>query len=105
MIEHLNHENLSQSLNTRFRTNLGPDQIVELELVEISELRLSSRHEEFSIIFRGPSEIFLGQGTRLLHHDALGEFELFLVPVGQDSTGYQYQAVFSRFRNPPGAES
>ena len=29
-------------------------------------------------------------------HDSIGEFELFLVPVGRDDSGTFYEAVFNR---------
>ena len=29
-------------------------------------------------------------------HDAIGDFELFIVPVAQTSDGFLYEAVFNR---------
>jgi hypothetical protein len=48
----------------------------------------------FSILFRGPLEPVLPQATYPLENDAVGTFELFIVPVGPDEGEMQYEAVF-----------
>ena len=98
MIDQLTHENLSQNLKTTFRTTITPEQQVDLELTEVSELRRLPGQEQFSVVFRGPSGFFLGQGIRAFSHEHLGEFELFVVPVRQDAQGFYYEAVFNRLR-------
>jgi len=52
--------------------------------------------ETFSLFFHGPMEFCLPQGIHKLLHNDLGEIDLFLVPVGKDKDGYQYEAVFNR---------
>jgi len=49
----------------------------------------------FSIIFRGPAGPTLSQGTHQLRHQAIGSFEVFLVPVQPDAGGPRYEAVFA----------
>jgi hypothetical protein len=93
----LTFQAFTQELNTKFHIPVDESQRVELELAEISELKESPRNEEFSIVFRGPKEAFLGQGTRYFEHDQLGKFELFIVPIRHDDKGYYYEAVFNRF--------
>jgi hypothetical protein len=68
----------------------------------LSEAQLySERHQRqggrppFSLIFLGPGEFVLPQQIYALRHDALGELEIFLVPVGRDAEGVRYQAVFN----------
>jgi hypothetical protein len=48
----------------------------------------------FSLIFRGPQSSVLPQRTYLLSHATLGEFPLFLVPIGPDDAGMRYEAAF-----------
>jgi hypothetical protein len=48
----------------------------------------------FTLLFRGPAEPQLAQGTRPLRHARLGALEIFLVPVGRDADGMRYEAVF-----------
>ena len=94
----LTHETFGQNVNTKFQVQTGEDTGVELELTEVSELKLHPRQEEFSIWFRGPLDTFLGQGVRNFKHDQMGEFELFIVPIRQNADGFYYQAIFNRVR-------
>ena len=97
MIEKMTKEMFSESLNTKFRVNAGSSNTIELELVELSEGVSMPKQEQFALLFRGPSDSFLPQRIYHLEHDRLGEFDLFLVPVGRDESGFQYEAVFNRF--------
>jgi hypothetical protein len=94
----LTHEQFAENLNTKFHVSADGINIVELELAEISELKLIATQEQFSVVFRGPRDRFLGQGTRPLDHEKMGRSELFLVPIREDAEGYYYEAVFNRFR-------
>jgi hypothetical protein len=48
----------------------------------------------FSIVFHGPSEPVLPQRIYRFDHETLGEFELFIVPIGPEGSAMQYEAVF-----------
>ncbi len=67
----------------------------DLKLVEVTEHLHTARQESFSVFFHGPASPFMQQGMYRLCHEKLGEVDLFLVPVGRDSDGYQYEAVFN----------
>ena len=95
----LTHEAFTQHANTKFQVMLDENTAVELELVGVSELKLHPRQEEFSLEFRGPLNMFLGQGLRNFEHEQMGKFELFIVPVEQDAQGFYYEAVFNRLRD------
>ena len=94
----LTHEAFTKHANTKFQVQADGNTPVELELTEVSELKLYPRQEEFAILFRGPLDTFLDQGARYFSHDEMGQFELFIVPVRQDAHGYYYQAIFNRIR-------
>jgi len=94
----LTHEEFSKHANTKFQVQLDQHPPVDLDLIEVSELKVYPQQEEFTILFRGPLEVFLDQGVRFLKHDLMGEFELFIVPVKQDAEGFYYEAVFNRIR-------
>ena len=73
-------------------------------LTEVAESRFTkgpaARREPFSLIFKGPKGIPVGQGTIPLYHPSLATepLPIFLVPVGQDAENDQrlvYQAIFS----------
>jgi hypothetical protein len=92
----LTHETFSKHINTKFQTQLDETNYVDLELAQVSELKLLPEQQEFTIVFRGPSEIFLGQGIRSFTHEQMGQFEMFIVPIAQDEEGFSYEAVFNR---------
>jgi hypothetical protein len=94
----LTHEAFTQNANTKFRVLLDENTTVELDLVDVSELKLHPRQEEFALEFRGPLNMFLGQGVRDFSHEHMGHFELFIVPVRQDADGFYYEAIFNRIR-------
>jgi hypothetical protein len=100
MAAKLEHEVFSRHLNTNFRISLGESGTLDVELNTVNELQLSPYQERFAILFRGPREPFLGQGSYRLEHDEMGEFILFLVPIRQDEAGTFYEAVFNRVRKP-----
>ena len=94
----LTQEEFAQHVNTNFQVQIDENTGVQLELVQISELKLYPHQEEFSLLFRGPSDMFLGQGVRNVSHEAMGQFELFIVPIRQDGQGFYYEAIFNRLR-------
>jgi hypothetical protein len=51
--------------------------------------------EQFSVLFVGPAEPIRPQGTYHFTHPALGEVDLFMVPVGRGSQGIEYEVCFS----------
>jgi len=94
----LTHEEFSKNANTKFRVQVDENTQVELDLIKVSELKLYPQQEEFTLEFRGPVDMFLGQGVRDFTHDQMGQFELFIVPIKQDQQGFYYEAVFNRLR-------
>lgn len=72
---------------------------VELRLTSVDELPPQSgapRAQPFSLTFSGSRGHMLIQRTYRLAHAALGELEIFLVPIGYDSDGgLLYEAVFN----------
>jgi hypothetical protein len=59
------------------------------------EWRQTTRRVPFSLIFHGPAEGAVGQQTCGFRHAQLGEFDLFIVPLGPDERGMRYEAVIS----------
>ena len=92
----LTHEEFSKHLNTKFRIHVNETEAIEAQLTEVSELLTSPRQERFSILFRTANDPFLGQGLRRFQHEQMESFDLFIVPVGRDEEGTNYEAVFNR---------
>jgi len=97
LTEKITKEMFSESLNTKFTAYPEPANPVELELIQLTEGISTPKHEQFALLFRGPHAPFLQQMIYHVEHAGLGKFDLFLVPVGRDQQGFQYEAVFNRF--------
>jgi hypothetical protein len=94
----LTHEAFTQHAKTKFQVQIDENTPVELELAEISEIKLYPQQEQFAIVFRGPLNVPLEQGVRSFTHDQMGRFEIFIVPIRKDEQGFYYEAVFNRLR-------
>ena len=51
--------------------------------------------DPFSLEFTDPDPEHAPQQTMKVAHDDLGEFELFVVPLGPSEDGMRYEAVFT----------
>jgi hypothetical protein len=92
----LEHEVFSRYLNTPFHISVDEANTIEVDLNEVSELHLSPRQERFELVFRGPRQPLINQGSYRFDHDEMGDFILFIVPVRQDDEGTYYEACFNR---------
>jgi hypothetical protein len=96
MLEDFTVETFEDRLGETFRVGEGADEL-ELELVEATPGpggQPASGRVPFSLVFRGPPEPVLPQRIYRFEHHELGAFDLFIVPIGPDETGMQYEAVF-----------
>ncbi len=68
---------------------------ITFTLLEVKALKTQAgaARSAFSLLFTCP--VPAPQGTYALHHEALGQLEVFLVPIKQDGAGVQLEAVFS----------
>ena len=92
------HQALSECLNTSFQISSSNGQSARLTLKHVSTNVVLPHQEHFSILFHGPPAPFFFQGSYVLNHEKLGEFDLFVVPVGKVDGGYEYEAIFNRIR-------
>ena len=109
MIGTLTKEMFSQYLDEKFHVHVESDNVVELELIEVTALTPHSseakregaspsvlRREPFSIVFRGPNEYPLVQRMYRIEHDRMESIgDVFMTPVGADEHGRYYEAVFN----------
>jgi hypothetical protein len=98
MLEQFTIETFRPLVGRTFRVE-GEDARLELELVSADELGKRGDAQRprapFSLVFRGPAEPVLPQQIYRFENDALSAFEIFIVPIGPDAAGMQYEAVFS----------
>ncbi|MGH7748287.1 MAG: DUF6916 family protein, partial [Candidatus Dormibacteria bacterium] len=69
--------------------------------VEVKDVGDGNRGLNFSLLFRGPRESPLEQGMAELEHPVIGAVAVFIVPVGVDAAGVQYEVVFNRLPQQP----
>jgi hypothetical protein len=93
MLDNLQYEDYAEVLNTKFQLT---EMSVELELIEVSQRKTTPQQEMFSLIFTGAKDNFLEQKIYRMHHEKLGDGELFLVPIAEVADGYKYEAGFNR---------
>jgi hypothetical protein len=96
----LTEAEFSKHVNTKFRVAIEPP--LELELTQVKGY-LSKAHEQtgmerFSAFFFGPLDPYLPQNTYSFEHEQMGAFDMFLVPVSRDESGFRYEAVFNYFK-------
>lgn len=96
MLETFTLDTFTPHLNSTFRIKRGDEVALELRLIEATDVGTTPRQIQFSIVFHGPHSPRLEQGIYRLEHDALGTFDLFLVPIKKDQEGFYYQAIFNR---------
>jgi hypothetical protein len=101
MLESFTVETFSGHVGETFRIHPDISNPLDVELIsatslgEESESAGSDRRQPFSIVFRGPRNLLLPQRIYRMAHAEIGSFELFLVPIGPDEKGLQYEAVFN----------
>jgi hypothetical protein len=77
--------------------------VVPLRLVAVSDLAALARKQtsaenerSFLLLFRGPSDRALDQGTYYFEHGQIGGFSLFIVPMAPGENARYYEAIFNR---------
>jgi hypothetical protein len=99
----LDLESFESQLGTNFLINHEAAK-VEVRLVHITNFASAKQNkagqEGFSLLFRGPKETTLKQGTYLIEHEELGRFSFLVVPVGtKDTRAPHYEAVVNRLHS------
>lgn len=102
-LEQLSFESFAALEKTFFCVCLTEQEPLDLELSEVSPLRVAmsgginnQKFENFTLTFVGPANRPLSQQTYWFESAAQGRFELFIVPVGRDSSGVRYEATLNR---------
>ena len=92
----------AKHVNTKFRIKAETPQPLELTLISVTPKRVEAHEqagmERFSAVFMGPLESFLPQQTYSVSHPEVGEFDIFLVALGQEAEGFRYEAVYNYYK-------
>lgn len=68
--------------------------LVLTEAAALSPAAPAQAWRPFSLVFRGPLEPRLDQGTYPVSHPSVGRVPIFIVPIGMDRDGVRYEAIF-----------
>lgn len=98
MTEYPTREQFAGNLHSTFRLQTTDGRELPLELISLTLLPSAPQQEQYSLIFRGPADTLLPQGTYRMEHDRLGAFDLFLVPIARDQQGVQYEVIFNHLQ-------
>ena len=98
MSEQVTQEQFREQLDTTFLVPVGPEQSLELKLLECNDLGSNEKQEQFSLIFAGPPTPMIQQQTCPLRHETMGDLSLFIVPVRRDEEHIYYEAIFNYFK-------
>jgi hypothetical protein len=94
-------ERFRPHLNTSFTVRTADGDSVALLLAKVTEHPITKDVEQFSLIFHAPADTGIAHGTHRFQHRVLGEFDVFIVPIGAPNTVRTvYQACFSRHLSP-----
>lgn len=95
MIENLTRSHFEPHVGDTFTIAVDGTNVA-LVLKEAKPLGTALREGgAFSLSFVGPTSPLLPQAIYPLGHGTLGTLEIFVVPVGRDSNGVAYEAVFT----------
>ena len=97
LAELLSKDRFKQHVKSAFRiSSESAPTVLDMQLIEVCEGHSTERFEQFSVLYTGPKEPLLKQGTYRFEHAAMGSFNLFIVPISSDEGGTVYEAVFGR---------
>lgn len=88
----------STFLNKVFTIRISDEIQLDAELIELTKLTNYSplERDPFSIVFRTEQKNeYYQQGIFTIIHPQKGNLDLFLSPLGFDSVGMKYEAIFS----------
>ncbi|MGD9824421.1 DUF6916 family protein [Desulfobacter sp.] len=97
LLEKLNKASFDPYLNDSFEIDLENSKVVNAKLIEVQDTS-SGVVESFSLIFQAPATAPFYQGTYKIKHEKMGEFPVFMVPVGPRRGMLEYQVIFSRLK-------
>jgi hypothetical protein len=99
MLESMTCEAFARHLHEEFSVQVDEETAFAMELVKAAEWGAAPAVEggrlPFTITFRGPGHVILPQRIYRMTHPEMGTFELFVVPISQDTDGVRYEAVFT----------
>lgn len=102
MLQELTVADFSPHLGGKFKLRLDSGESLEVELVEATPLGMNgtrpahlAQRGAFSVVFLAPKDAPLPQHIYHVEHEVMGEFAIFLVPIGRTAAGLKCEAIFN----------
>lgn len=98
MAESLQSTDFQSQLDQLFCIHLDDATKIDLQLISVTELGTAQPgfRDPFSLHFLGPvSQQYLLQHTYPMVNEALGTFDIFIVPLGAEAGRMRYEAIFT----------
>ncbi|MDQ3706327.1 MAG: hypothetical protein M3437_14150 [Chloroflexota bacterium] len=103
MLDTFTVEKFAPHVGDTFQVFYDDTSAVELTLGSAAEIGNESAREwskssgraPFTLVFLGSPQFLLGQGMYRFEHAEMEPFVLFLVPIGPNEQGMQYEAIFT----------
>jgi hypothetical protein len=100
MPKNLKQATFAKQVNTEFQVHDSAAKSFKLKLAQVVKISKTAQQEAFSLLFQGPATHYIAQGIHKLNHAQLGEIDIFLVPVGKNQDGFEYEAIFNHLIKP-----
>lgn len=97
MLEPFTAAMFAPHIGETFRLIASESEWLDLTLSTVEErdqITPTPERKPFTLLFHGPHSPIAPQRTYRFAHATIGEFDLFIVPVGPDQAVQRYEAVF-----------
>jgi len=91
----LTAEDFAPHLNTDYRVLDSQGGELTVRLSEVTPVLGGAQRNAFALLFLGPLDVRVTQGTFRFVHSEMGELDLFIVPIGPKGGGMGYEAIFT----------
>lgn len=98
-LKELTADIMREHIGTKFHARIDDrDVILVLEKVHVVLEKHISRmgRDSFNVVFSGPKDLLIKQGTFEMTHEVLGPMAIFIVPIARHEDGrFQFEAIFT----------
>ena len=88
-------DKFAEFVGSSFVLKAAEDRSLDVELVEVTEMRERPHQRSFSIVFQTPEASYVEQGIYGLEREGIEPLQIFLVPIGMKDGRMLLEAVFN----------
>jgi hypothetical protein len=96
MTEQVPYAAFAEHIGSTFTIYYNAEATLQVHLASATELQAPTPEgHSFQLIFQSHQREYLPQGSFRFSHPALGEQQIFIVPIGPNAQGMRYEAIFN----------